>query len=115
MSQTFPSPLQYSLGSENEQDAISATMLGANIHEETLAKMKNTKGSEPTISERWPELRKEAQNETDPEKLILILEEIEDLLFNLEMRLASEYGKRRKTADAKATLDRIVDYEIGSE
>ncbi len=34
------------------------------------------------ISQRWPKLKKRAQRETNPEKLILLLEEIEDLLFN---------------------------------
>lgn len=32
------------------------------------------------ISQRWPKLKKRAQRETNPEKLILLLEEIEDLL-----------------------------------
>jgi hypothetical protein len=77
--------------------------------------MKNTQRLELVISERWPKLKKKAQRETNPEKLIGILEEIEDLLFNLEMRLASEYGKQCRTAEAKTRLDRIIDYEIGSE
>ncbi|MFZ0318856.1 MAG: hypothetical protein WAL56_07005 [Candidatus Sulfotelmatobacter sp.] len=70
--------------------------------------MKNTKEPELPISERWPELKAQAQSETNPEKLIAILEEIEDLLFNLEMRLASQYQKRRTTIEAKVSLDRIL-------
>ncbi len=77
--------------------------------------MKSGKRLELLMSERWPKLKKKAQNETDPEKLIPILEEIEDLLFNLEMRLASEYGKRCTTTDAGPNLARIFDREIGSE
>ncbi|MFZ0199476.1 MAG: hypothetical protein WAL05_09830 [Candidatus Sulfotelmatobacter sp.] len=60
------------------------------------------------ISQRWPKLKKRAQRETNPEKLILLLEEIEDLLFNLEMRLASQYGKRCTATDTNPTLGRIV-------
>lgn len=77
--------------------------------------MKRKKRLDLLISERWPKLKKRAQNETSPEKLIPILEEIEDLLFNLEMRLASQYGKRCTTTGARPTLGRTVDQEIGSE
>lgn len=42
---------------------------------------------EQLTSERWPQLKKKAQNETDPDKLIAIVEEIDDLLFLLEMRV----------------------------
>jgi hypothetical protein len=76
--------------------------------------MKTGKRTEILISKQWPKLKNSAQNETDPEKLIRILEEIEDLLFNLEMRLASEYGKRC-TRDEAPSLAGIFDREIGSE
>jgi hypothetical protein len=41
------------------------------------------------ISERWPQLRKRAERENDSEKLIAIVEDIDDLLFILEMRVSS--------------------------
>ena len=51
---------------------------------------KHMKGVERLISERWPKLKCRAENEKNPEKLIVILEEIDDLLFNLEMRIAAQ-------------------------
>ena len=47
--------------------------------------MKNKQSLERLISERWPKLKKRAQIENNPEKIVAILEEIDDLLFNLEM------------------------------
>jgi hypothetical protein len=49
--------------------------------------MKGEKNVERLIAERWPKLKKRAQIEDDPEKLIAIIEEIDDLLFMLEMRI----------------------------
>ena len=49
--------------------------------------MKNVRETERLISERWPKLKESAMNEGDPEKLITILEEIDDLLFVLEARI----------------------------
>jgi hypothetical protein len=62
--------------------------------------MSNKKGAERLISQRWPRLKKRAQNENNPEKLIAILEEIDDLLFNLEMRIASRNRSMPLGADA---------------
>jgi len=45
------------------------------------------------MSERWPQLKKRAQNETQPEKLIAVLEEIDELLFSVEMRIAAQSGQ----------------------
>lgn len=53
-------------------------------------RMKSVKGIERLISQRWPKLKKRAQNENSPEKLVAILEEIDDLLSNLEMRIAAQ-------------------------
>ena len=57
--------------------------------------MTGTKGVERLISERWPKLKKRAQNENDPEKLIAILEEIDNLLSNLEMKIAAQNAQSR--------------------
>jgi hypothetical protein len=53
-------------------------------------KSMNPKGVERLIAERWPKLKNKAENEKNPEKLIAILEEMDDLLFNLEMRIAAQ-------------------------
>jgi hypothetical protein len=50
--------------------------------------MKSAKELERLVLEKWPKLKERAQKERRPEKLIAVLEEIEDLLFNLEMRIA---------------------------
>ncbi len=57
--------------------------------------MKNQKRIGKLISERWPKLKNRAQNENNPEKLISILEEIDDLLSTLEVRIASENTRSR--------------------
>ncbi len=51
--------------------------------------MKNKQDLERLMLERWPKLKKRAQSEENPEKLIAILEEIDDLLFQVEMRVAA--------------------------
>jgi hypothetical protein len=50
----------------------------------------NTKGVERLITQRWPKLKKKLQNENDPGKLISILQEIDDLLSNLEMKMVAQ-------------------------
>lgn len=72
--------------------------------------MKRTKGVERLISERWPKLKERAQNEDDPEKLIPILEEVEDLLLNLEIRFGAEAnnGSMHVSARAEADFDAFV-------
>jgi hypothetical protein len=50
----------------------------------------NTKGAERLITQRWPKLKKKLHNENDPRKLLSILQEIDDLLSNLEMRMAAQ-------------------------
>jgi hypothetical protein len=57
--------------------------------------MKNRQALEELMSERWPKLKKRAQHERNPEKLIAILEEIDDLLFMVEMRIAPQSGQSR--------------------
>jgi hypothetical protein len=62
--------------------------------------MKNAKDVDRVIEKRWPKLKKRAQNERNPGKLIAILEEIEDLLFLMDMRIAAHYGSVSSRADA---------------
>lgn len=54
--------------------------------------MQSQQGPKQLISGRWQELKKSAQNETDPDKLIAIIEEIDDLLFILERITGSRTG-----------------------
>ena len=56
-------------------------------------KSMNTIRMEHLVLEQWPKLKKKAQGETDPERLIAILEEIDDLLFNMEMTIAALNGR----------------------
>jgi hypothetical protein len=54
--------------------------------------MRNDKSTARLMSVRWPRLKKRAQHEARPEKLIAILDEIDDLLFSVEMRIAAQSG-----------------------
>jgi hypothetical protein len=49
--------------------------------------MNRTRKVERLITERWPKLKQRARTENDPDKLSAIIEEIDDLLFILEMRI----------------------------
>jgi hemerythrin superfamily protein len=51
--------------------------------------MRNTIIVDRLISQRWPELKKWAEQETDQEALIALIEEIDDLLVLLERRIAA--------------------------
>ena len=51
--------------------------------------MRNTIIVDRLISQRWPELKKWAEQETDQEALIALIEEIDDLLALLERRIAA--------------------------
>jgi hypothetical protein len=55
--------------------------------------MTNKEEMERLLTGRWPKLKKRAQHEENPEKLIAILEEIDDLLFTVEMRIAAQSGR----------------------
>lgn len=83
--------------------------------------MNSMKGVERLISQRWPKLKRRAQNENNPEKLIAILEEIDDLLSNLEMRIASQNRNMLARANAGSTSASFVcqippgDSESGSQ
>ena len=52
--------------------------------------MKNQKRIEKLILERWPKLRKLMQTTVDCQKLIAILDEIDELLAVLEVRIAAQ-------------------------
>lgn len=54
---------------------------------------RNQEQMEQLMAERWQSLKTRAQNERNAEKLIKLLEEIDDLLFNVEMIVAVEYGQ----------------------
>jgi hypothetical protein len=66
--------------------------------------MKNKQELERLMSQRWPKLKQRAQHETNSEKLIAILEEIDDLLFSVEMRIAAQNGRpqTRDRTDARS-------------
>ncbi|HXM68855.1 MAG TPA: hypothetical protein VN911_19155 [Candidatus Acidoferrum sp.] len=66
----------------------------------SMKSMNSTKGVERLISQRWPKLKKRAQTENNLEELIAVLEEIDDLLSNLEMRIA--VGNRKVPSRATA-------------
>jgi hypothetical protein len=84
--------------------------------------MKKKQEFEKLITERWPKLKQKAQNEENPEKIIAILEEIDDLLFKVEMRIAAQNGRTqsRNYTDSRAGErgPHVVpadDSEIGSQ
>ncbi len=83
--------------------------------------MTNKLELERLLSERWPKLKKRAQHEKNPERLIVILEEIDDLLFSVEMRIAAQSGRTRSKDGGDSRSDRPEsgavhsdDSEIGS-
>ena len=69
------------------------------ITKENIETMKSKRRLEQLISERWPRLKARAQHEGNPEKLVAILEEIDDLLFNIEMRIAAQSGQTNSGDD----------------
>jgi hypothetical protein len=84
--------------------------------------MKTITALEQHVSEQWPKLKQKAQNERSLEKLIGILEEIDDLLFKLELRIAVEGGNMRfrNGAESRTCRDFFDDTppgepEIGSQ
>lgn len=83
--------------------------------------MTNKEELERLLTGRWPKLKKRAQHEENPEKLIAILEEIDDLLFSVEMRIAAQRGRTGSKDEGEARSDRLEpdaglgdDSEIGS-
>ncbi len=84
--------------------------------------MKSKPGPEELMSEQWPKLKKRAQHERNPEKLIALLEEIDDLLFTLEMRIAARSGRAlswdetdSRSDPNQSTAVSSDDSEIGSQ
>jgi hypothetical protein len=57
------------------------------------------------ISKRWLNLKRNAQSERDPEKLIAILGEIDDLLGDLEKRIAAADWESSSMSDAESRSD----------
>ena len=70
--------------------------------------MNSTKGVERLMLRRWPGLKKRVQTENNPEKLIAILEEIDDLLSNLEMKIAAQNRNARSRADTVSASDSFI-------
>jgi hypothetical protein len=54
------------------------------------------------ISKRWSNLKRNAKIERDPEKLITILGEIDDLLADLEKRIAAADWESSSRSDAES-------------
>jgi len=67
--------------------------LGTTSNKETVSGMKIVNNVDRLIEKRWPKLKNRAQNERNTGKLIAILEEIEDLLCLMEMRIAAHDGR----------------------
>ena len=82
-----------------------------------------TERAERVISERWPELKQRALHEQDVEKLIPILEEIENFLVALESIVtAAKGGEEFSDFGADARSDGYFEHaapedneEIGSQ
>ena len=49
--------------------------------------MTTDKNIDRLISKRWPALKKKAQSEQDLERLMALLVEIDELVFNVEMKV----------------------------
>jgi hypothetical protein len=84
--------------------------------------MKKRQSLDELISEQWPKLKKKAHHEKDTERLMAILEEIDDLLFKVEMRIAPQSGQNRSrdgtdAGSARPQSDAACsdDTEIGSQ
>ncbi len=64
------------------------------------------------LMEQWPDLKIRAENETDTEKLIAVLYEVEDFLVRFEARVVAN-DQERLRADARSD-NRAVRTGIGS-
>jgi hypothetical protein len=113
MSQTSPQRIGYFLANDGEID-LGYSCLGQ-IKEENVFTMKNKRALERLMEERWPKLRQKAQYEKNPEKLIAILEEIDDLLFSVEMRIAAQSGRRQARDGTNSRSDRLGSGALPSE
>ena len=77
-----------------------------------LSGMKSTPKFETVISNRWSRLEKKALDESDPDKLIAILEEVNDLLFTLEMRINAHYEKSDSRVNARSRTIQCPDCQM---
>lgn len=69
--------------------------------------MKNDPTLARLISEEWPNLKNKAEDETDVEKLIAVVSEIDDFLLRLEARVAaSDKGQVKSPRGIKIELPR---------
>jgi hypothetical protein len=46
------------------------------------------------LIEQWPDLKKRTEDETDPDKLIALVSDLEDFLLRLEARVATNDKER---------------------
>jgi hypothetical protein len=77
-----------------------------------LSEMKSTPKFETVISNRWSRLKKKALDESDPDKLIVILEEVNDLLFTLEMRINAHCEKSDSRVNARSRTIQCPDCQM---
>jgi hypothetical protein len=65
------------------------------------------------LMEQWPDLKKRAEDETDTEKLIAVLYEIEDFLVRFEARVVANDQERLRADTRPDNL--VVRTGIGHE
>lgn len=72
--------------------------------------MKNDNTIETIILGRWPQLKKKAQNEGDADKLIAIIEDIDELLSDLELKIEAQaiYGSTSNADNSNPDMSRLV-------
>jgi hypothetical protein len=110
-------PVGYFLLNGCDSEPVAGFAWGKFMKEKVLP-MKSKRGPEQLMSERWPKLKKRAQHERDPQKLIAILEDIDDLLFNVEMKIAAQSAKRGPKRTERGSVRQSVlsgDSEISSQ
>jgi hypothetical protein len=77
--------------------------------------MKNDPILARLISEEWPTLKKRAENETNVEKLIAVVNEIDDFLLRLEARVATSDKDRLKAdVESKTNCRAVRDIRLGN-
>jgi hypothetical protein len=108
MSQTSTALVRYCRGNDERSGIVAQTLLGE-IQRENIETVRSKRGSEQLIYERWPKLKKRAQRERNLQKLVAVFEEIDDLLFNIEMKVAAEAGRTDSMGDmgSRSGLSRI--------
>jgi len=68
--------------------------------------MRSGQTADRLISEHWSKLRRGLTNERDPETLLALFERLDDVLFDFEMKMASQNdlaGTRQTRLDRRAS------------